>query len=454
MPCKLRRALQNRRGSSLLLVVVAIMILCVVGFTLLAMSSTSLHVSQNEKTYQAAYYVAESGVRKGLDHLRLAVDQYYAALLALRAGGSASFTTMYENFFPYVLASITQDAPPAGVPALPFAEPACEAIEGVTPRTHTTFTLEGAGDTRTFIITCTATMGGVVRSVEARQQVARVDIQQSSVGVSGLLQYMADSNTMLLSGAQINVAHYVDTIKNDIIFNGTQQNGVYSALLFNNITNVSGDAALNNCNAYTTNTYHEQGIRYIEELPGYAQLVAVHPSYRTPFEMFNNINYEGLPDRHLVYAPNTPQNQYQVTHNWYMNLQPTGKNVNIGTPGKPAVVIGMQGDGRSLVLGKPGTKMVINGIVYSDSNLEIAGDVTINGLLLVRGEIAVGTSNWSSDNRLTVNHDAAMALEAVSNAVHDGALNENFFGGASSGGDASLAGDVYPEEASIAEIKP
>ncbi len=87
----------NQKGSVLVLVVIAAIILSLLGVAGLTSSSTELMISRNFSNDKTAFFVAESGINFGINELRGSIDPT-----------SVSFLQSLDNSI-YKSGSITQD---------------------------------------------------------------------------------------------------------------------------------------------------------------------------------------------------------------------------------------------------------------------------------------------------------------------------------------------------------
>ena len=72
------RHMNNQKGYTLIIVVLAITVISILGLSILTYSSSSLKRSVNERNDQSAYYIAESGLTKTKIDLTAKINKAYA----------------------------------------------------------------------------------------------------------------------------------------------------------------------------------------------------------------------------------------------------------------------------------------------------------------------------------------------------------------------------------------
>jgi len=139
------KCIKDKNGSAFIVVIISMAVLLILATTIASIATSNFEMSHAERRYQAAYYVAEAGIRHQIEHMRLRMEELH------RSGGHTSAGTFFTSF----------NAQVAATPLI------LQNLGNDTARADISMTLiPTIGNPRTYTFTSSATVGNVTRSIE------------------------------------------------------------------------------------------------------------------------------------------------------------------------------------------------------------------------------------------------------------------------------------------------
>jgi hypothetical protein len=325
----------QQEGSALILVTLILLVLSVLGMALLGITMTNYMMNKAEREYQMAFYYAEMGTRKGMEQIKIELENFYGLLEAeLKSkrpdDPPGPYETKYKSarFF-----STIRDSAAAN-----FKKPSFKAVGNTPVILQTGFkydSIPGTPGAARFIITTTASIGGIKRTT------------QGNVDVKGCkIEYLYDDPDPELFENAIITGSSFDIIKCDMII----EDGPIK------VEDISIDVNMNNGGT----------IEYIDSV------------------LYKGENYKDL----MVVSYNLLPKDYILYGN--ARIFSSNKNIDLkklGTPEEPVVIIGPPND--DLIL----WDSEIYGIIYSDRNVVLQKDTTIYGTFICKGKTVFNDNN-------------------------------------------------------------
>jgi len=347
----------QREGSALILVTLILLVLSVVGMALLGITMTNYMINKAEKEYQMAFYYAEMGTRKGMEQIKIELESFYSHLEAeLKSkrpeDPPGPYETKYKSarFF-----STIRDSAAAN-----FKKPSIQPVGNTPVMLHTEFeydNIQGTPGAARFIITTTASIGGIRRAA------------QGNVDVKGCkIEYIYDEPDPELFENAIITGSFFDIIKCHM----TIEDGPIK------VEDISIDINMDNGGTieYINSTLYK-GEHYTDLM---------------------EVSYKLLPEGYILYGD--------------ARIFSSSKDIDpkkLGTPEEPVVIIGPPND--DLIL----WDSEIYGIIYSDGNVVLQKDTKIYGTFICKGKTVFYDNNTL--NRLYVR----FVPETVERAINGGA---------------------------------
>jgi len=140
---------KNNNGSAFMIVIISMAVLLILATTIASIAACNFEMSHAERRYQAAYYVAEAGIRHQIEHMRLRMEELH------RSGGHTNAGTFFTAFnqgwiaTPLIMQNLGVDSARADI-ILPPPE-----VPSIT----------GTGNKRIYTFDCRATVGNVRRTI-------------------------------------------------------------------------------------------------------------------------------------------------------------------------------------------------------------------------------------------------------------------------------------------------
>ena len=176
----------NRKGSSILTVVLVMMVLALLGLAVSTMSIGTLQKNTADLSNNEAYYASESGINSAMEHLKREVIVYYRQMA--EAEGTA-YTLLYNNFFSGVNTNAQTK----------FVEPDIEDVDLQTM--FYTGNFNSQDNVCEFLITCVSTMPDNTKyQMNASVNVKRLDIKAPNSG-----EFVLIDNAAIISGDLLHI---------------------------------------------------------------------------------------------------------------------------------------------------------------------------------------------------------------------------------------------------------
>jgi len=205
--------LQNQNGVALITVILSLTILLVLIITLLSLSQNSFQMTQAEKRYQAAYYLAEAGFRHQIEHMKLRVETL--------SQGNTTASAFFNNF-----THLSRHI------AIPLRVEKFGA-DNAAVVTQSMAALQSSGNPRSFTFDSSANIGNVKRTIRGRVTI-RWGILQPAMT---LFEYaiFANSGIILESNSTVEGSIATNAEENNSvkIYSGAILNGDYFSFLGN-----------------------------------------------------------------------------------------------------------------------------------------------------------------------------------------------------------------------------
>ncbi len=103
---------RNNKGSVLVLVLIAVLVLSMIGITGLKSTSAELVISRNFLNDKTAFFMAESGINFGINELRGSIDPTSVSFLQTLDNSFYKSGPITENTAQYIEAFLAIPAPP------------------------------------------------------------------------------------------------------------------------------------------------------------------------------------------------------------------------------------------------------------------------------------------------------------------------------------------------------
>lgn len=143
--------IKNRKGSALIVAILSLAVILILSTTMVSISSGNFEMSHAERRYQAAYYVAEAGIRHQIEHMRQLFESLHARTPPHNNADSffSAFNTQLTNQT-LTLQNLGSDT----------------ATAIITITNTATKPKPISGNPRTYFFTSRATVGNVRRTIE------------------------------------------------------------------------------------------------------------------------------------------------------------------------------------------------------------------------------------------------------------------------------------------------
>ncbi len=183
---KLSRIIKNKKGSSILYVVLIMVGLAMLGIAVSSMSLGTMQKNAADLSNNEAYYASTSGINSAVDHLKHEVIRYYKQMA--EANGT-DYSFLYNNFFTGINSNSQTK----------FLEPDIDGVE--TQTVFYTGNFDSQENICEFRIQCVSKMpDGATYQVNANVFVKRLDIKAPGSGEFKLID-----NAALISGDLLHI---------------------------------------------------------------------------------------------------------------------------------------------------------------------------------------------------------------------------------------------------------
>jgi len=159
---------KNNKGSAFMIVIISMAVLLILATTIASIAASNFEMSHAERRYQAAYYVAEAGIRHQIEHMRLRMEWLHSRVEPPPPANAGDFFTAFNQGWiatPLIMQNLGNDIARADT-ILPPPE-----IPSIT----------GTGNTRIYTFDCRATVGNVRRTIRGSVAVEWALMQAPSV---------------------------------------------------------------------------------------------------------------------------------------------------------------------------------------------------------------------------------------------------------------------------------
>lgn len=176
---------KDNKGSAFIIVIISMAVLLILATTIASIAVSNFEMGHAERRYQAAYYVAEAGIRHQIEHMRLRTEELH------RSGGHTSAGPFFTSFnqgwvaMPLVMQNLGVDSARADI-IMPSPE--------IPPIT-------GTGNIRTYTFDSRATVGNVRRTIRGSITIEWALMQAPPVFFERAL--FADNNIYMSGGTRI-----------------------------------------------------------------------------------------------------------------------------------------------------------------------------------------------------------------------------------------------------------
>jgi len=179
---------KNNKGSAFMIVIISMAVLLILATTIASIAASNFEMSHAERRYQAAYYVAEAGIRHQIEHMRLRMEWLHSRVEPPPPANAGDFFTAFNQGWiatPLIMQNLGNDIARADT-ILPPPE-----IPSIT----------GTGNKRIYTFDCRATVGNVRRTIRGRVTIEWALMQAPPVFFERAL--FADSNIYMSGGTRI-----------------------------------------------------------------------------------------------------------------------------------------------------------------------------------------------------------------------------------------------------------
>jgi len=155
---------KNNKGSAFMIVIISMAVLLILATTIASIAASNFEMSHAERRYQAAYYVAEAGIRHQIEHMRLRMEWLHS-----RAAPPISAGAFFEDFngqiadAPLILRNLT--AAPLIMQNLGNDIARADLSMSSPPLPHSPPPIPNTGNPREYWFESLATVGNVSREL-------------------------------------------------------------------------------------------------------------------------------------------------------------------------------------------------------------------------------------------------------------------------------------------------
>lgn len=150
------KLIKDKKGSAFIVVIISMAVLLILATTIASIAASNFEMSHAERRYQAAYYVAEAGLRHQIEHMRLRMEELHSRQVP-PANAGAFFTAFNQGWIntPLIMQNLGVDSARVDI-ILPPPE-----IPSIT----------GTGNKRIYTFDSRATVGNVRRTIRGSVEI-------------------------------------------------------------------------------------------------------------------------------------------------------------------------------------------------------------------------------------------------------------------------------------------